>query len=128
MRLKRLALTVALLFVATFALAAVQQDSRSISATQANTAVTFTDQDGVAFSAFVVTVTNDGGDTVYVNLSSTTATAGTNKEVKIPSGESFTFNRMDRDSPNSSVWVGFSGIGVICAAGETATVRVVALR
>jgi hypothetical protein len=104
---------------------AVQQYSASVSATQTNSAVTFTDQSAAAFSAYTVTVVNDGGDDIYVNFSSTTATAGTNKEVQLKSGESYTANRIARDGTD---WVGFSGIGVICATGKTATARVTALR
>jgi hypothetical protein len=129
MKLKMPVLAAALALLALVATAAdLQQDSRSVSATQANSAVTFTDQSGATFSAFTVTVTNDGGDAVYLNLTSTVATAGTNKEIKLASGESHTYSRVEREGPNSSVWVGFNGLGLICAAGETATVRVVALR
>ena len=98
--------------------------SGTIAATQANTATSFIDNhsggSAAAFNARRVVIINDGPNAVYVDLKDTTATTA---DRKVASGESF-----------SQVWdsglggEGWAGIGLICAAGETASVRVWAER
>jgi hypothetical protein len=80
----------------------------SVSATQTNSAVDF------GFPAGRIIVANDGADDVYVTFVSTTSTTS---KFPIHSGEAFTLNGMQT-----------SGIGLICASGKTATVRVGAWR
>jgi hypothetical protein len=78
----------------------------AISATDANSAVPF------GFTGYVLLV-NDGPNAVHVSLVGTTATTS---DFLLKSGESL--------APQDPT----SGIGLICASAETATVRVLALQ
>ena len=121
---KRIAFLVGLALVAVLANATGLYYSGTIGATQANTATSYTDNhsggSALAFNARRVVVINDGPNAVYVDLEDTTATTA---DRKVANGESF-----------SQVWdsglggEGWAGIGLICAAGETAGVRVWAER
>jgi hypothetical protein len=76
-----------------------------VSAEDTNSAVSF------GFNGYVVIV-NDGPNHVYVSLVGTTATTN---DFQLKSGESL--------APNDPT----TGLGLICATAETATVRVLAL-
>jgi hypothetical protein len=89
-----------------------QQYSTPVSATEANTAVTF------GFSATSLAIKNDGPQSVFLDFTDTTA-ATTNFELKNGETVSLTVDR------SGSGWPGF---GAICSAGQTATVRVLAIR
>lgn len=94
--------------------------SGTTAATDVNTAVSFTDNrsggSNAAFKATHVVVWNDGPNSVHVDLGDTTATTA---DRKIKAGESFS---EDWDARLGSD--GWPGLGLICAAGETASVRV----
>lgn len=98
------------------------QDAGSVSATQTNTAVTFTDDTGSnAFSAASVWLKNDDAtNEAYICFSGTVAAASAGCGFELKAGESITVN-----FPSDE---GQTGIGVICASGETATVRYLAIR
>lgn len=81
----------------------------TVSATAVNTAVSF------GFKATTILVVNDGSNTVFVTLASSTATTS-----KFPVKSSETFS-IQLNSPAQ-------GMGLICATSETATVRVGAWR
>ena len=89
-----------------------QQYNTSISASQTNTAVTF------GFNATSLVLKNDGTNSVFLDFSDTVA-ATTNFELK--NGETLALS-VER-SEN-----GWPGFGAICSAGQTATVRVLAVR
>jgi len=93
----------------------VFQHAEVVSATQANTVVTFSDSVNGAFEAVLITIYNQGSDEIYVEFRSTTATTSS---VPLRSGLTFTYSH-----PN-----GIAGIGIICASGESATVDVAAFR
>lgn len=93
--------------------ATVQEQIQTVSATQTNTAVTFTVPPGI------LVLVNDGPNTVYVTLASTTAT--TSKfALKIGESLSLTFASDLQAAP--------TGAGFICTTGQTASVRVGAWR
>lgn len=79
---------------------------QAVSATQVNTNVDF------GFRATHLLLINDGANEVYVELGGTTATTS---DFELKAGENFTI-----DVPP------MEDIGLICAAGEMATVRVLA--
>ncbi len=83
-----------------------------VSATQANTAVTFAN-DTKAVYAINLGATNEA----FVDLDDSVATAGTSDEVQLNAGQSIAINGLKT-----------RGIGVICSTGETTTVQVVACR
>lgn len=94
-----------------------------ISASQSNSVVTFTDNhsggDASAFNATKIVIVNDGPDPIFVDYVDTTASTA-DWQVKI--GESLIL------SPPALTSQGVPGIGIICASGKTATVRVNATR
>jgi len=94
--------------------------SEVISASQANTAKSFSDNrsggSAAAFDATTVMFSNAGPNTVYIDLRDTTATTA---DRVLKAGERFTEEWDPRTGGD-----GWSGYGAICAAGETATVTV----
>jgi hypothetical protein len=90
------------------------QYNTSVSSSQANTTVSF------GFDPSYLLLINDGSSEVYVNF---TGAAATSSSFEIKSGESLAMT----SEAESDGFIG-SRIDVICATGETATVRVLALR
>ena len=97
-----------------------------VSATQANTAVTFTDNgsggSSSAFNARLVWVRSSAAsaNSCYIDLKDTTATTA---DLRIDPGDSVVFTWADGLGGD-----GWAGMGVICAAAETATLDVMAMR
>lgn len=87
--------------------AAISESVTTVAATAVNTTVTF------GFEATTVIVINDGANEVFVTFSSGVATTAS---VRLNPGESLTWNWRTTQ------------VGVICSAGETASVRVWAWR
>lgn len=81
-----------------------QEYFAAVSATDVNTAVSF------GFNGYVLLI-NDGADSVYVSLVGTTATTA---DFELKSGESL--------APSDPT----TGVGLLCATSDTATVRVFA--
>jgi hypothetical protein len=103
------------------AYAATRHYNEVVSATQANSAVTFSDSAGAFYANSIALATESGDSPVVVNLKSTTATYGTNGII-VPPG--LTVNvEWDGGDPG-----GWSGLGAICDTGETATLYVTAVR
>ena len=103
--------------------------NNAVNATQANTAITFVDSDtSAAFYPTSVLVINDAASAneVYVKLwrSDQTVATATTSHTRIEPGESmsWTFNA----GVEGGQGAGYKAIALICAAGETATVRVMA--
>lgn len=115
------AVAIAVAIATTSAVAAFQAWANTISATSTNTATTFT------FRAFSVQIINDGPQEIYVDLTDTVAVAditdSSNVEIRPGVGQTFMWN--GNSDPATD---GFTGFGVICDGGETATVRVTATR
>jgi hypothetical protein len=93
--------------------ATVQEQYATLSATQTNTALTFATPPGILI------IINDGPDAAYVTLASTTATVSKfllrkNESLALP------FISDTQAAP--------TGMGVICATGQTASIRVGAWR
>ena len=103
-----LALATILALMIGVALAATQYSSTT-AATAANSNVAF----GAAYP--YVLIINDGPNTVYFDLSGDGVATTANAPLKI--GESFSAPRG-----------GYIAVGLICAAAETASVRVVAIK
>lgn len=129
MRRRTLALVAALL-LASFAWAGDQvYNNASVSVTQTNTSLTFTDNgSGGSSAAFkarhvVVHSLSTSANTCYFDLKDTTAT--TSDTWIEPGG---TWERFYEDPPNSPGGGGWSGMGAICASSETATFLVTATR
>lgn len=100
-----------------------QFNSEGISATQTNTAVTFIASGDVnPMVATKVRVTNrsTSANKVYVNFASSVAVASTGG-LRLNPGETVTIS-IDKDES------GWTALGLICAAAETATVDVSAIR
>lgn len=99
-----------------------------ISVTQANTATTFTDNgsggDGTAFAAKSVLIRSlsTSANTCYFDLKDGTATAS---DVALEPGGSIS---LTFPSTSGGQVEGWPGMGSICAAGQTATFRVTAMR
>lgn len=106
-------LVAALLLSPALALAGSQYNT-PVSATSTATLVTF------GFPATYILLKNDGSNEVYVDLVGGTATTSS---FEIKSGEAFSIPpNWSNDEP------GRATISIVCAAAETATVRVLALR
>jgi hypothetical protein len=93
--------------------ATVQEQITTISATQTNSALTFAVPPGILI------IINDGPDAAYVTVASTTATAA---KFLLRKGESLAFPFI------SETQAAPTGMGVICATGQTASIRVGAWR
>ena len=118
---RTLAVLLAVLTAASVVGAAYQAYSTTVSATQTNSAVAF------GFTAKQVLVINDGSNEVFIDLTDTTAVADTtdSTNVEIKAGSAISFAWDARTDPTLDGW---TGMGVICSSGETATVRVTATR
>lgn len=90
----------------------VLQYNTPVSVTDTNTTVSF------GFAATNVVFKNDGANEVYLSF---TATAATTASFELKAGESLAFS-VERSE------VGLGRFDVICAAAETATLRVLALK
>jgi hypothetical protein len=93
--------------------ATLKEQIQTVSATQTNSAVTFTTPPGI------LVLVNDGPNTVYITLASTTATT---IKFALKNGESLSLTFA------SSLQAAPTGAGFICTAGQTASVRVGAWR
>ena len=101
----------------------------SVSATQANTAVTFTDNgsggSSAAFRARTVVIRSlsSSANTCYFDLKDTVATTS---DVAIEPGGTWGAAYDDLSNPGGRG--GWAGVGVICNTAETATILVTASR
>jgi hypothetical protein len=89
-----------------------QQYNTPISASDTNTAVNF------GFNATQLVLRNDGPNSVFLNFTSTTATTSS---FELKNGEALSLS-VERSS------AGWGFLGAICSAGETATVRILAVK
>ena len=119
-----------LLSVAAFAVVASAEEvgqiySGSVSVTQANSAVVFTDNGsggtGQMFRAIAILVRASGANTCYLDIKDTVATTA---DIPLAPGESVTFSFPGTSQPAD----GWPGIGAICSTGQTATFLVTAMR
>ena len=90
------------------------QFAQTFSVTATNTPVVFKDQANLTFKGVVV-IENLGPNTVYVDVADTVSDTG-----KYPLVSGRTLEIGDQ----TAVW----GLGLICATGETATVKVLAIQ
>lgn len=123
-----------ILLLAMLALAALADAQRlfyvnnAVSVTDSNSAITFTDNgsggSSVAFQArrVVVYSLSTSADTCYFDLKDTVATTS---DIAIEPGGTWVAEFSD---PNASSTSGWSGMGAICGAADTATFRVTATR
>jgi hypothetical protein len=127
--MRRTATALLLLALALPALAGKLQYSSGttrVSVTQANSAVSFTDNGSggtsSAFYARTVWIRSDStsANSCYFDLKDTTATTA---DIRLAPGDSIVMTWADTLGGN-----GWAGLGAICAAGETATFDVVAVR
>ncbi len=114
--LRRLSLLLLIILIWTSAWAVMPVFFASVSASQTNTAtnITMANTDN---KAYAVTLINDGPSTVYFDL---TGVAATTSSPSLKTGESLTFTSARGQYP-------ITRVDLICAAAQTATVRVYAV-
>ena len=102
---KRILAALGALLLATSAGAELSTQTLSVNSTATN----------LTIEAGTLTIVNDGANEVYVRVfvKGETVASATTASAQIKSSEGFTFERS----------VGIEGVSIVCASGETATVR-----